>query len=555
MTKLGRRQVAKLAINGYRPVDWALSVFAASACWGLWVSNDWLAAGFKFLSVSGGLALYLLLSRIPSHVRVGRWSVSVFWAVNAFAPAIIAVYFLVTNDWSRPLDKTDWLEPIRQWLAARQTETPLPRMHANIAGGVLATWLPLQVAAVAHAYAHDERLAVRTIPALIATALSSVALLLSSLRGAWLALVVAAVIWLLARWSSRFVGAARATVAGFWCAGVVLLLGAVLGTSAGARLVAIRPDRLEVWRNSWALVHDYWLTGLGLGNFTMAYSSYALLVHVPHTAHAHNLAMDLWLDQGVVAPVAFAVAAIAALVARPVVRHGRWHDAAVVALLVVLTHGLFDDAFYGYGGAGALWLFVPLAWLVRTSEPWAIRTSQAVAVVGGLSIAAALAIAVVPRFRSGYEANLGTLAQTREELPNYTWPRWPVQDALRRSEHIDLAPARTHYRRALEIDSLQRIANQRLGQIALAFGDYDGARILLERAYQAAPALPAVRQLYGESLALTGNVTGAAALWGETSLLQNQLAIREQWYRSRGDAEHAQRIEEAVGLARSNHAP
>ena len=134
---------------------------------------------------------------------------------------------------------------------------------------------------------------------------------------------------------------------------------------------------MQVWRNSWDLAWDYAFTGAGLGSFSMAYSSYVLLLHVPHTAHAHNLALDIWLAQGLAGllavawlllsafgPLAFTAPGAAA--SRP--GHApRWRAAAAMSLLVILVHGLIDDIYYGHGGIGVMALFVPFALLARRS--------------------------------------------------------------------------------------------------------------------------------------------------------------------------------------------
>ena len=102
---------------------------------------------------------------------------------------------------------------------------------------------------------------------------------------------------------------------------------------------SLRPDRILVWGHSWGLAHDYAVTGLGLGCFTMPYSSYALLVHVPHTTHAHNLLLDIWLEQGAFGLLSFLWIVVAAVVSQrragavpgaeaPGVRHGRNHGPA-----------------------------------------------------------------------------------------------------------------------------------------------------------------------------------------------------------------------------------
>lgn len=462
-----------------------------------------------------------------------------------------------------------WLEPWRHGLASLQVNVPLPRVHPNVAGGLLAMWLPLQVAALVPRQGRRYRrtLAGRAHAVEISLlGMSCVGLLLSSLRGAWVALVVSVGLWLWWRACDRLAGARGWPVrVALWVGGVGIVALVPLGTPWGAQLLGLRPDRMFVWRNSWDLAWDYFFTGVGLGSFTMAYSSYVLLLHVPYTFHAHNLFLDVWLGQGLVGVSALVwLLVIACRLGRSgwtsggAVDHSRdttrWRPAALVALSVIVLHGLLDDVYYGYGGAGALFLFVPLAFLSRRGARLQpdVRGSYRAARIGVWSLAAVAVLAVLawPKARALGEANLGTLRQTRAELAVYKWPDWPLQDAVRRSDRIDLAPAIEHYRTALAIDPTSAVANRRLGQIELSLGHYEAARGYLEAAYRAAPRQHPTRQMLGESLALTGDVRGAAALWRSIPLEQDQLAIRQYWYRSTNEAQRAQLIDEAIVLAR-----
>jgi O-antigen ligase len=102
-----------------------------------------------------------------------------------------------------------------------------------------------------------------------------VALVLSQVRGAWLALALAASAWAL--WliiTARITDNRRARA--------IWLILAVIGGIACATAIAVSPlggwmlessgDRVNIWRNSFSLVRDYPLTGIGLGSYEMAYA-------------------------------------------------------------------------------------------------------------------------------------------------------------------------------------------------------------------------------------------------------------------------------------------
>jgi len=548
--------------------DGPLSLYFCSAIWGAWIAYDSAGAGRCFAFICGGLALYCLLALMPSHVAWRGADIPLLRIFIGVTPAVIAAYFILTHDWAQPVEKLRWLDPVRERLGALQPRLPWPRLHPNVAGGLLAMLLPLQVAALLpRRRTGDARLpaGLLRLHNLLLSGMSCAGLLLSGLRGAWLALAVAAAIALWWQVTGRLrVGRGAWIRLAVWVGGVATVVTLLVGTSAGARWLALRPDRVQVWHNSWDLAWDYPFTGLGLGDFNMAYSSYVLLVHVPHTAHAHNLALDICLAQGPVGLLAFVWLLLRAFAPLAFTASGhatsrpghtlRWRAAAAVSLLVVLVHGLLDDVYYGYDGTGVLLVFMPFALLARRSGgtlPKVVSPSRGARLTLAGAAAVLVALVAAPRTaRAQFEANLGAMMQTSAELSVYRWPQWPLQDALRRSDEVNLDAAVRHYHAALAIDPGNVTANRRMGQIELSRGNYDDARRHLVAAYRVAPAQRATRQLLGESLAVTGDVAGAAELWRTVPLDEDQLETRRFWYDSMNDTLRAQWVGAAIALAR-----
>jgi len=540
-----------------RPFDVPVAVHALSALMGAWIAYDSEAAGLKLVLVWGGVAVYGGLSRMPSYASWRGREVPLLRLVIGLTPALVSGYFLLTNDWSQPTAKAAWLEPVRQWLAPWQLGLHLPRLHPNLVGGLLAMWLPLQAAALGPRSSRRGPAAISHLarsPSSALVAVSCAGLLMSSLRGAWLALAMSMGVWWWWRLSERLSRGRGWLIPGImWTIGLLLAVWLAVVSAWGPALMAVRPDRLLIWRNSWALAWDYFFTGLGLGNFAMPYSSYALLVHVPHTTHAHNLLLDLWLEQGLVGMLAFVWLVLVGFRPPPTAGPTRWRTAALLALLVIVFHGLVDDVYYGYGGRGALVLLVPLALLARRGEDrssgWPSPAPRARLVSFGVAAVLLVLVGSLPATRALAWANRGALGQTRVELSTYRWPQWPVQDAVRRAREVDLFEPVRHYRAALAVDPGCASANRRLGQIALSLGAYDEARRLLATAYRLAPTQPATQLMFGESLALTGDIVWAADIWRTMSLEQDQLAIRQYWYGTTDDARRAQWLSEAIALA------
>ena len=511
-----------------------LALFGASALLGAGLAYEPTAAWAKFWTLVGGLGLYIGVAWTPSRVRVGRRQVDPTRVMLALLPAALAIYFLLTNDWTRWSGKLPGLQPLVAWLAAWQPQLPGHVLHPNVAGGLLAALIPMQMAAVRQWRGGWP---------LIAVAL--IALLLTGSRGAWGALAVSLAGWaLLARLKGR--RASRAWL----LLGVAVLLLAAAGsaltlTPLRASLAAALAERLSLLHNSLDLALDTPFTGIGLASFQMAFSSYVLLLHVGHTIHSHNLLLNIWIEQGLPGLLIF-LGLLGLAVRSAAAKRTALTWAALAALAVIVLHGLVDDAFYG--SRGVLLLFVPFALLTDPgSQPASARprrsTPLAVTIICGLL----LLIALLPQTRAVFQANLGALSQTRAELAVYRWPAWPIQDALRRQlpgypPPVNLAPVLARYQAALALDPGNVTANRRLGQIELSLGSYDAARQHLEAAYAAAPGQRATRQLLGELAAIAGNMTGAAALWRTVDMSQGQPALRIWWYEAIGEREKAERI-------------
>ncbi len=539
------------------PFDWPLLLFLLSAAMGTWLAYDQAAGWNKFWVIVGGLALYDSLAFAPEQVRAGRWQIAAVRALLALPPAVIALYFLLTNDWVAWLGKLPWLDPAMRWFASWQPDLPGHRLHPNVAGGLIAALIPLQAAAVG-----------RTKAGWPLIGLAALGLLMTASRGAWLALAAVAAVWAAWRlWGRRWPrGVWLAASAGL---AVIGACGAVIALQIGPALFP--GGRLELLRNSLDLALDTPFTGLGLDGFQMAYSSYVLMLHVGHTIHSHNLLLDIWLEQGLAGLAAFIWLLGAGVRAgqrmgadkrmEESVDRGQWAAAALVSLAVILAHGLVDDAFYG--SRGVLLLFVPFAFLARGGGGAGAQgrggagekgRRGASAFISASALSLALLLALLPQTRAGFQANLGTLLQTRAELGVYEWPKWPIQDALRRQAPgvpppVDLAPAIARFRAALALDAGNVTANRRLGQIELSQGDDAAARAHLAAAYRGAPDQQANRFLLGESAATAGQIAEAVALWSTVGSQEWQngagrqaFGLRTWWYGAIGETEKSRRI-------------
>jgi O-antigen ligase len=505
--------------------DWQILPLMLSTIVGLTLAYNRDAAALQFVLFSMAVLVYLLLLNKSEPPLPRRSSLR---SAFTLLPLVIGVYFLFTNDWARWAEKLAFLKPVTGLLASLQIGPAWLRINPNVIGGVMAMLLPLQVAALRYS---------RRTAQVILIGFSVVVLILTQTRGAWLALGFAAcmaTIWQIAKRFTRSQRAAR----GVWGTAVLLggiaLIALLTWTPLGTILIDSGGQRLDIWRNSLALINDYPITGHGLAGFEMVYSTYALLVHVGNTMHAHNLWFDIWLNVGLFGVIALAGMTLNAIWPRSTV--SPWRMAALIALATLLLHGLYDDAWLGYGGVGLPLLLVPLALATRAGPKLAEaslvkpRRFQPARVLWGATLVGLLIGLIVPQGQSLLASNLGALAQTQAELSVYRWPEVPIQDALRQSGQVNLDDASSRYEAALQLDPNNAVANRRLGQIELAQGRYDVACQRLEQAGKAAPEQRATRQLLGECYAMQGKIAEAADLWETIDNQERQLETRIWWY-------------------------
>lgn len=520
--------------------DWQIVPWSLSALLGGLIAYDTTQGAIGFSLAAFGIALYLFFHNLFDGRRLRLTLI--------LLPLLVAIAYLVAGDWSRAMAKLPLLSSVFVWLGTLQPNLGFA-INSNVAGGVLAMLFPLQAWAL-----RDNSRTIRGVMAGISLA----GLLLSASRGAWLALMLAASMALTWREvDRRAVSQKKARI--IWLviigAGALILIVGLGLTPLGDRLLGLGGDRPAIWSNSVALLNDYAVTGLGFGSFEMAYSTYALLTHVGHTVHAHNLWLNVWLDQGLLGAIALLGLTLNAVWPRSNASH--WRLASLTALSVILIHGLFDDAFYGYGGAAIPLLLLPIALATRASEaqkpsfvePARVIRFQPAPAIWTVAAVILIAMSLTPGGQSVIEANLGAVAQTRAELSVYRWPEVPIQDVLRESEGVNLSAAVQHYDRAVMLDSMNVMANRRLGQIELARKEYISACSHLQKAYDTQPDQRATRQLLGECFALDGDVERAAQLWREIDLTQGQITGRLWWYGNHlGLPDQARRIQQVADL-------
>lgn len=542
------------------PFDWPLLLFLLTGLVSVWSAYDREVAWAKFWTIMAGVLLFYALAAFSLPGAPGdpeRGGIPAAWFL-AFFGAGVSLYFLATHDWDAFPTKYAAVEAMGRSFQSPLPQLPGHRLHPNVAGGILAMMVPFAAAACGQAGR------ARNWPSLVLGAglfgTTLLGLLFSSSRGAWLAAAGAAALavlwWLTGLVDGKQPGRRRLLFSGALLLGTVGVLAVlILGPKSPQQLLANLPvlagglDRLDLFRNSIILAQEYPFIGAGLGGFMMLYSTYAYLTHVGFIIHAHNLFLDVSIEQSVFALLAlFWMWALFAVALWRESYDGKirpYLGAAALSLVTILLHGLTEDALYG--SRSVMLLFLPLAFALpfprRKEEAQPQRRWLAQGIALGLLVVALIVWA--RPLRSAAISNLAAVRQSQAELSLYQWPEWPIQDAVRRE--VDLSEVITGYEKALTINPFNAAANRRLGQLELSLGEYEDALKHLELAYAGTSWDNGTRLMLGEAMLVNGRNEEGLALWADVNNAQSQLETRAFWYKYIADKERLAMIRKGLG--------
>jgi O-antigen ligase len=111
-------------------------------------------------------------------------------------------------------------------------------------------------------------------------------------------------------------GTGRWVVAGYFAVLVLFVVGWAGVDAVAARFGSADPatvnERLPIWRDTWRVVTDFWLTGSGLNTYGVATLFYQTSVPGFHLREAHNDYLQLAAEGGLLlgVPIVCAVAAL-----------------------------------------------------------------------------------------------------------------------------------------------------------------------------------------------------------------------------------------------------
>jgi tetratricopeptide (TPR) repeat protein len=299
---------------------------------------------------------------------------------------------------------------------------------------------------------------------------------------------------------------------------------------------------MEIYTNTRWLVSDFPFTGGGLASFPGLYSRYVMSVPVFLFGYAHNLFLDLALEQGIIGLLSFVFilgGSFWLIIGR---ESSALLDGAVLAGLVVMAlHGLVDNPLYGERGTPLLFLLPGFAVALDLTALPIRRRHRSLLEKGkawwgwaalGLLALAYLAFVLVRTGGGAWSENMGALRMARVELAGFPSGVWDDGSSL-----PELAPAEARFEQALRQDVYNFPAQYRLGLIDTLRGDFPAARQHLEQASRLAPDHRGVRKALAYSYVWLGLYEDAFPLLQGIPEARTEMEAYGGWWsiQGRGD--------------------
>jgi O-antigen ligase len=546
------------------PLVIPIALFLITAVIGVWAAYDQQAAINKLWVILGAFAVFASLVSQP------KANLGVVASLVGLLGVIIAIIFLLTNDWQSQSSDLDLIKRAGDWIMAIRPPVDQVFLTPNFAGGLLAILVPIPFAISIHFWHKKD--VIKSILAVGMVIVILWGLFLTSSRGAWIALLGGAAMWMLWRFSLYL--AAKTNKPPLIIFGLLLLItilpliwiisilpGGIVAITERIPGLPTGGSRYDLAVNTSKLIGDYPFTGGGLRSFPGQYSQYILVI--PHFlfAYSHNFYLDVTFEQGIVGGLAiFGVIIGAAWMLMANVRPfskisitSLLSGAVITSTFVLLLHGLVDDALYGDLGSPLLLLIPGFAVLMIKENQQIFEEDQEQASskpgnnIGGLVAKVRIPVILFfillfgiiifrkPIIASWY-ANMGAVDMAKWDLAEWPQNQWDANPEVGRLES-----AQQQFVKAVSLDPNQRTAWHRSGLIAVQAREFDAAQDELTRAFQIDPEHRGIRKSLGYVLAWNGEFAQAALLLEGIGEARDEMEVYTWWWQDNQQPELADR--------------
>jgi O-antigen ligase len=556
------RGIARTPVFVRTPFDVPVLIFLITAGIGIWTAYQSANAWIKF---------WLILIAVLAYYSIARQPEDNLWIVAGLLSLMglgISFYFFLSNNWEVQQIKFQVLNQIGiAWMHLRP-DLPLTAIHPNDVAGLTGLSLPFSIALMIRYFRRKSILACILFG--LAATLSFITIIMSSSRGAWMALFVTIGLWLLWELINRSKYITKRSTKSLFILLVfgsiivltfyvwVSLRGRLIETAIGLPNVSVADQRYHVFLSDFELIRDVPITGGGLDSFPGLYSNYILLDPNYILGYGHNIFLDATLQQGILGGMMLIwiyLGSVILLFLLPTFpQHNLLRFAIISSLLIIIVHGQVDDLVY------RSW-YVPLAFLVpgmavslaRLFNPKPITIGRYLknkkVLFPAISIIALVFSGLIlfkKPFLSAWFTDLGAVEMAKVELSNFPTGTWDE------GQHVDLLfPAESLFNRALSYQPDNPQANYRLGLINMQNRDFSSAVAHLQIAYLGDPYHRGIIKALGLSYVWNGQIEGAIPLLSLIPESSQELSVYSWWWREQNRPDLAAQAQQYLTLAES----
>lgn len=536
------RLIAGLAPFKRTGFEWLLAGFAISAAAGYWASYDATAGSTKFFLIVASVLLFLAISSQPEE--------NLLWvSAGMFCAGLgVSAFFLLTHDFLDSPRRLGIVNIMGGWIMHIRPVLGWEPIHPNYASGIAAVTSPFGLYLLwrirrGNVHTHWTPFASAGMGIILFT------IFMATSRGVFLAMAVALgvfVIWRIVQSVGINLrlggGEIFPSLIVVYLAAAVLLL--YIGPAfIGGQAVESSPygdgTRAEVFERSAYLVADFPFTGGGLGSYPGLYSQYILGIPYYYLPNAHNMFLDVFIEQGFPGGLCFLALYLAGIwraaltIAKtdsPEMR--AYCGLALAALILAFIHGMVDD--YLYNGKGAILSMVPLGFAAipmrnTGSADRKTKTSTGFVILSACVLAVGLLMANLDRIRSYWHSNIGAVQMARVDLAGFPVNQWTGMETLPR-----LTPAESSLLSSMEADPANPTANHRLGLIAMARRDFPSAIVYLEAAHLHLPGHRGITKSLGYCYIWLGEFEKALKTLSAIPEAKDELDVYAWWWQVQG---------------------
>jgi O-antigen ligase len=509
----------------------------------------------KLFFLVGGVLLYFsFLHQSNKNLWLMAFLISV-------AGAVMSCFFLLANDWQVYPAKIGWINQIGLWWMKVRPEFLINRIYHNSAAGVIALTLPFTIIIGMSAWQKKSLLA--GIWTLIIAAISLIGLMMTTSRGAVLALFFGFLIWMIwllmrnhflqihIAWMKKMGPAIILGV--FLLAGILLLfLAGPVSLVPNISALSDSGSRLGLYTDSIRLIQDFPIIGAGLNSFSGLYSNYILNIPFLFYENSHNLYVNVAIEQGIIGSLL--LICIYFICIRDLAKNEGKENylligATLASLAIIVLHNLVDNVIDegfltpiifvipGFARSlvapktGKTLKLIPSRKLLLKFREFKITRKMFFIAMSVLTVIVAIFLLRFNLLSTLY-SNLGAVRMAKVELAGFPMNGWDSGQNL-----PGLAFAEADFLQSLQYNSNNRTANHRLGLIAMLRRDYPTAIYFLEKAYQADPGHRGVWKSLGYSYVWNGQYALALPLLQKIPESQQEMETYTWWWTTQNRAD------------------